>query len=130
MSSQAPRRSNPKRPTRLGQTKPIRKLSGRAVQTRQTLPASRVIVTVQEDPNSPGLASVQIMRRVARTINQSQQQQPAPPSSLSERLTNQVVDLISSLFSSQTPSQRLELARQEQMKLQEATEAGEETEAK
>jgi len=129
MSSKAPQRSNPERAarsrTRLDQKKPIRKLTGRAVQTRQTFPASRVVVTVQEDPESPGMANVQIMRRVSQTSNP---QQPSTTPSMSERLANQLSDLLSSFLSRQTPAERLEQAREEQRKLQEVAKNEEEEE--
>lgn len=131
MSGQAPQRSNPERAarprTRLDQKKPIRKLTGRAVQTRQTLPASRVVVTVQEDPESPGMTNVQILRRISRTS--TPQQSTATPS-MSERLANQLSDLLSSFLSSQTPAQRLEQAREEQRKLQAAAEEEDEADTK
>lgn len=115
MSGRAPAR---RAVTRLEQRKSIQKKSGRSVQTKQSLPASRVVVTVQDDPNTPGLANVQITRSVSRTPSSS-----SSLPSLSESLTQQLSSLLSSFFYSRTPAERLAQVAEEQKKLKQTAEA-------
>jgi len=118
MSGHAPQRVQPTRSasSSLRQNKPVRKLTGRSVQRRHVTPASRVIVTVQDDPDSPGTANIQIMRSVPRIGSNGGPSQSSPSRSFIDRL----LASISEALVSPTPAERMQRIADQQRQIEEA----------